>query len=350
MDPETPTIEASAQVLKRERSQLQTISLMILAAVAATVALKATQSILVPFVLAMLLSYLVSPIVDILQTKLKAPRFVAMIAGFCLIAAGVGLLVLLLVTSLGGLAENEAIYEAKIEGWAEQVSTQLSSWGLDLKQDEVVDDLGALTGELLGGLGSAAGSLMSFLSASFLVLIFVIYLILGHRPSEERVGIWGEIDVKVRRYLATKVLTSAATGILVGLVLWIIGLDLALVFGVMAFLLNFIPSVGSIIATLLPLPLAAVQFDATWQITLVLVLPLCIQLVVGNGIEPKLMGESLDLHPVTVLLALCFWGFVWGAVGMLLATPITAVGKIVLERFQTTKPAAELLAGRLPEF
>ena len=133
------------------------------------------------------------------------------------------------------------------------------------------------------------------------------------------------------------------------MILALFGLDLALVFGVMAFLLNFIPSIGSIIATLLPLPLAIVQFESFAMIAGDIAVPGTVQMVIGNGIEPKLMGEGLELHPVTVVLALVFWGLIWGPVGMLLATPITAVLRIVLARSQMTRAVAELLARRLPE-
>jgi AI-2 transport protein TqsA len=126
-------------------------------------------------------------------------------------------------------------------------------------------------------------------------------------------------------------------------------MPLALVFGVMAFLLNFIPSIGSVIATLLPIPIAIIQYDSVWAITAIVALPGVIQLIIGNGIEPLVMGESLDLHPITVILSLIFWGLLWGIVGMFLATPIMAVLSIVLARFDETRPFAELLAGRLPK-
>jgi AI-2 transport protein TqsA len=84
------------------------------------------------------------------------------------------------------------------------------------------------------------------------------------------------------------------------------------------------------------------------MIAAVILVPGLVQLVIGNGIEPLIMGEGLDLHPVTVLLALIFWGLLWGVVGMLLAAPMTAVLRIVLGRIETTRPVAELLAGRLP--
>jgi AI-2 transport protein TqsA len=120
------------------------------------------------------------------------------------------------------------------------------------------------------------------------------------------------------------------------------------VFGITAFLLNFVPSIGSIVATLLPLPIALVQYDSLWPVLGVLLLPGLVQIVVGNGVEPMVMGEGLELHPVTILLALMFWGLLWGIPGMLLAAPMTAVLRIVLVRIQTTRPVAELLAGRLP--
>ncbi|MFH1468592.1 MAG: AI-2E family transporter [Pseudomonadota bacterium] len=356
LDTEEPTAGDVAVTLGRgrrplvaEQGVLATGSLLVLAAVAITVALIYTRAVLLPFVLAVLLTYLVTPMVDLLQLRLRVPRVLAMLAAFLVISGGVSLLGLLLVTSIGGLADNVDVYQARLVRLGTWASGQLHRFDIDLGQDQVVDKLGELPMQALGWARSTAGGVLNFLSTTFLVLIFVVYLILGHRPSERREGLWGEVAIKVRRYLSVKVATSAVTGILVGLILWVLGVDLALVFGVMAFLLNFIPSIGSIIATLLPLPIALMQFDETWRIVLVFLLPGSVQMVVGNGIEPKIMGDSLDLHPVTVLLTLIFWGLVWGPVGMLLAAPITAVLKIVLQRFETTRPVAELMAGRLPE-
>ncbi len=340
-----------------EQGLLVTGSLLVLAAVAATVALIYTRAVMVPFVLALLLTYMVTPMVDLLQTRLRVPRFLALLAAFMVISGGVSLLVLLLITSIEGLADNVAQYQQtwdQLVAWAQTRYNALADrFGVQLGLEPQVEELASQLGELpliaLGWAKSTAGGVLDFISTTFLVLIFVIYLILGHKPSQSRRGLWGEIDRKVRRYIVTKVGTSAITGLLTGLILWALGVDLALVFGVTAFLLNFIPSIGSIIATLLPLPIAVMQFGFGWQLLLVLLLPGSVQMAIGNGIEPKIMGDSLDLHPITILLTLIFWGLIWGPVGMLLAAPITAVLKIVLERFETTRPVAELLAGRLPE-
>lgn len=193
------------------------------------------------------------------------------------------------------------------------------------------------------------GTLLNLLSSVVLTSIFVGFMLAGRNPYKVSKGIYAEIDRKVRRYITTKFFISAVTGVLVWLVLEIIGLRFASMFGLMAFCLNFIPSVGSIVSTILPLPIAFVEFDSWFWIALVILVPGTIQMVIGNVIEPKVMGDGLQLHPVTILLGLTFFALLWGPVGMLLAAPITATIRIVMMRFHTTEPIGNLMAGILPE-
>ena len=258
---------------------------------------------------------------------------------FCVVAALMTLLGLLLTTSTKGLVSKMPVYKERLTELAERGLSLVDRLGLDLGQDSVVAALKELP--LMEVVGGAAGTALDLVSNLFLVLIFVIYLIIGRAPGEQRTGLYGEVDAKVRRYIATKVSTSAATGVLVGVILWLFGLELAMVFGVLAFLLNFIPSVGSIIATLLPLPIALIQFESGFMVAACVALPGLAQISIGNVLEPKLMGEGLDLHPLTVLIALIFWGLVWGVPGMLLATPITAVLRIVLDRIEINPALSE---------
>jgi AI-2 transport protein TqsA len=303
--------------------------------------------VLVPFVLALMLAYLVAPLVDGLQVQLRAPRWVALLTAFCTIAVILGLLSVILFTSVGGLVENADLYKERLVGLVDRIFSLAAGFGFDFHKKE--DLLRALRNiPVMGLLQNTAGSILQMLTTAILVQIFAIYLILGRKAHEKRDGLWGEMDAKIRRYLMTKVATSALTGVVVGLLLWAFGLEMALLFGFLAFILNFIPSVGSIVATLLPLPMALVQFNSGLTIAAVIILPGAFQLAVGNAVEPRLMGEGLDLHPLTILLALIFWGLIWGIVGMLLAAPITAILKIILARFETTKPLSEVLAGRLP--
>jgi len=195
----------------------------------------------------------------------------------------------------------------------------------------------------------AGATLLNLISSTVLTSIFVGFMLAGRDPYKVSKGIYAEIDRNVRKYIATKFFISAITGLMVWGCLAMIGMQFASMFGLIAFCLNFIPSIGSIIATLLPIPIAIVQFDSVWMITLAIVLPGAVQMTMGNVIEPKIMGDGLQLHPATILLALAFFGMLWGPVGMLLAAPITASVRIVLMRFKTTEPIGRLMAGVLPE-
>ncbi|MBA2113990.1 AI-2E family transporter [Bremerella alba] len=192
-------------------------------------------------------------------------------------------------------------------------------------------------------------TLLNVLSSTVLTSIFVGFMLAGRDPYKVSKGIYAEIDRNVRKYIATKFFISALTGLMVWGCLAMIGMQFASMFGLIAFCLNFIPSIGSIIATLLPIPIAIVQFDSALMITMAILLPGAVQLTMGNVIEPKIMGDGLQLHPATILLALAFFGMLWGPVGMLLAAPITASVRIVLMRFKTTEPIGRLMAGVLPE-
>jgi AI-2 transport protein TqsA len=330
-----------------EQNRLNTLSLLVLASVAAGFALHWMRPVLVPFVLALMLAYLAAPLVDGLQERLKAPRWAALVTAFCTIAVVLGLLSIILFTSVGGLIENADLYKERMVGLVEKLFALGASFGFDFnKKGDLLRALRKIP--MMSLLQNTAGGLVQMLTTAILVQIFAIYLILGRKAGHKREGIWGEMDSKIRRYLMTKVITSALTGVLVGSILWLFGLEMALLFGFLAFILNFIPSVGSIVATLLPLPMALVQFDSSLAIVGIILIPGALQIAVGNAIEPRLIGEGLDLHPLTILLALIFWGLIWGIVGMLLAAPITAILKIIMARFETTAPIAEVLAGRLP--
>ncbi len=125
-------------------------------------------------------------------------------------------------------------------------------------------------------------------------------------------------------------------------------MEFAWVFALLAFFLNFIPSVGAIVASLLPLPVILLSPDLSIAVrVLAIVLPAIIHFVIGSFVQPKMQGSALDLHPVVIVLALIFFGMIWGVMGAFLATPITAVVRIILGRIPFTRPLAEMLAGNL---
>ena len=321
--------------------RLITLGVMVIASVAIAGALYWLRALMIPFVLAVFLSYGLTPLVDLLVARLRVPRLVA-VFGALLIGIGVFVGVGSLIgASLQALSQNTSVYEARFNSMLADLSAQLAAWGLPA-------DLGAnlVSGIPVGQLlGQTTQAVMGLFSNTFMMLIFMIYLLEGH--SQRTDGMRGEIEQRIKRYLLIKTGLSAITGVLVAVLLTMLGVDLAMVFGVLAFVLNFIPSVGSIIATFLPLPILLFDPDlSTTILVLALVLPGAVQMVIGNVLEPKLLGESLELHPVTILLCLIFWGMLWGIPGMVLAAPVTAVLKILLEAHPLTKPVAQLMAGQ----
>ncbi|MEX2182232.1 MAG: AI-2E family transporter [Gemmatimonadaceae bacterium] len=336
----------TAKGLAEEQAWLITVSLIILAAVATALALSWTRPVMVPLVLATFVYYLVSPIAELLESRLRFPRWASTLVTLLLVAGGLVLLGLLVTTGARGLAASADIYREKLLAWGVRLAQFLDGRGIDISQDALVQSVQDLP--MRGMLQATAGTALTLVTNGTLVLIFVVFLLLGRNRELVRSRVFRQIDREIRRYLVVKFALSAVTGALVGIILSLFGLELALVFGVLAFFLNFIPSVGSIVATILPLPLALVQFDTAGPVIAIFVLTLLVQFAIGNVIDPKLMGKRLDLSPVTILAALVFWGLLWGIVGMLLAAPLTAILRIVLSEFQTTRVVADLLAGRLP--
>jgi AI-2 transport protein TqsA len=328
--------------------KVQTVCLVILTSIALGATLKALKFILVPFVLASFLTLTVTPLVDLQLRYLRLPRLFAVINTLVVCLAIVLVLGWVIGYSIHGLKDDAASYQERVNQVAEETLTALPLEWLGVDATNISNlqlDLNSAQEILL----AAGDAILSLVSQGFLVLIFVFFLLMGGQVRTVPIGgTWGVAEAQVKRYIRNKVLISAATGILVGGILYALNVRLALTFGLFAFVLNFIPSLGSTIATLLPLPVVLFAPDASWTtVILAILLPGAVQVLLGNILEPKIMGSSLDLHPVVILMALIFWGFLWGILGAFLAVPLTAIVKICLEKFHITAPVAEVMAGRL---
>jgi AI-2 transport protein TqsA len=338
--------EASATADVQRR--LQNVCLLILAAVAVGFVLFWFRSVLIPFVLALFFAYLLGPLIELQTQRLRVPRPVALLAtllvGVFLLASIGGLITL----SVRQLSSDAAVYQRQLEVLVERAASAplLVEHAPDLAARLSLRSLfpSEQVGSLLVG---TANAVVDLVSKGFIVLIFLFFLLSGD-AAVRRPGVRADVETKIRRYIGVQAAISAATGILVGSVLALLDVPLAMVFGLFAFLLNFIPSLGSIIATLLPLPVVLVNPAVTpLAAVLAIAVPAAIQFGIGNLLSPKVLGDSLELHPVTVLLALMVWGALWGIVGMLLATPMTAVMRMLFERMELTRPLAALMAGQL---
>lgn len=338
----------------RQELRVQTVCLLILSAIALGFALYWLRPVMIPFVLAVFFALGLSPAVDIQVRRLRLPRGVAVVTTLLLGGGLLAGIAALIQASVRELTANAAAYQERLAELITRAANLLPFETLGIDRPQLLDTISTIPVSAIGGmLLGTTNAIVDLLSSSLLVLIFMIYLLIGRETRDvksDESGIWVEIETRIERYIATKALVSGATGLLVGGILAVLGIDLALVFGLFAFLLNFIPSVGSLIAVLLPLPVILVSPDVTPLVAvLAIALPAALQFAIGNVLEPKIMGDALDLHPIAILMALILWGMLWGVVGMLLATPITAMMKILFEQLEATQPAARLLAGRFAE-
>ncbi len=192
-------------------------------------------------------------------------------------------------------------------------------------------------------------AVLGIVKQSLVVLIFLFFLLLSSVKRERPIGgAWGEMEAQIRKYLVTMTALSAVTGGLVGALLAVFGVQAALLFGLLTFLLNFIPNVGSFISAVLPIPIILLTPNFTWPWAIMAIgIPAAIQFVIGTFIQPMVMGDSMKLHPVVILISLIFWGMLWGFVGAFLAVPITSIIRIACGRHPLTKPVANLMAGKL---
>jgi AI-2 transport protein TqsA len=327
--------------------RVQTACLLILAFVAAGIALYLLRPVLVPFVLALFFAYCLAAVIDALVLYLRLPQALAVLATVVLGLAVLGLVGLLVAVSVAEMSDELKTYGTQLDRITAWIAQAVPLERLGMRPDAQTGDFFTIPQETVTAFISAVLSeVTALISKGALVVIFVVLLLVGRKAATGSGGLLAEIAGHVKRYTIQMVLLSALTGILVGATLAALGVRFALVFGFLAFLLNFIPTVGAIVATLLPVPLVVLSPDlSTATQVLAVAIPGVIQAAIGNFIQPRVLGRSFGLHPVAILLALIFFGMIWGLVGAFLATPITAVIKIILERIPATRFAAALLAG-----
>ena len=203
-----------------------------------------------------------------------------------------------------------------------------------------------------------AGSFTTMVTSGGLILIYIAFLFLEQgnidrkisslvdNPDKERKvrRVMNQIKQDINKYISIKVFTSSLTGVLSYTLLKIVDVDFAGVWGLLIFLLNFIPTIGSIIATIFPALISLAQYDGYTQFFIVLGGVGLLQNLIGNFLEPRMMGTSFNLSPLLILLNLGLWGYIWGVIGMFLCVPFLIIIFIVLGHFPQTKPIAIMLS------
>lgn len=209
-------------------------------------------------------------------------------------------------------------------------------------------------------LGSLLTSLTDMLGSTFLIIFYSIFIFLEEINFQKKIDlifddefqlkqfklVLNEIETSTSKYLGVKTLVSVFTGVLSFIVLYFVGIDSPMFWAFLIFLLNYIPAVGSLVATVFPAIFSLIQFAEFGPFVLILILVGSIQAVIGNIVEPKIMGHSLNLSPLVTILSLSFWGSIWGVTGMLLSVPIMVIIVIVMSKFPKTRPIAVILSDK----
>jgi predicted PurR-regulated permease PerM len=323
-------------VIETKRNSKWIASLVIVIA-----GIKASASIITPLFLALFITAICyGPFVWLKNKGL--PKSLALIV--VVLATGILLTLFLgfIGTSISAFAEKLPFYEQKFSQYWSSINMWLINAGLidkDFGLEEHISpaSIMSLTGDVFTGFGN-------LLSDSFLILLVVVFMLIESTVIIKKMSVIkpgslvkaDEIINQLIRYTLTKTITSLATGICIAISLAIIGVDFPILWGVLAFLLNFIPNIGSTIAAIPALMLSLVQLGLPSAIITAAVY-VAINGVIGNLIEPRIMGRSLGLSPLVVLISLIFWGWTLGTVGMLLATPLTILLKITFDNMEETK-------------
>ena len=338
-----------------DNHKLLTFSSAVVAVFVLGVVLKTAKSVFFPFFLALLIYFILSPVLEFLNRKLKLSKTVALVLVLLVTFVALYFMGAILFSSGVTLAEEIPTYGSRFERLLDSVQQ-----GLNLPKTKLdpVTWIKALDIEKVGGFVlSSLGTFFSFVSNIFLILIFLIFMLAGrgrinakiesafppHR-SRKVVEILVHIEREVEKYLALKTLICVGSGLVAWIIMAAFGLDFAALFGVVTFLLNYIPNIGSFIAKMFPFIIGLLQFDNGWTAIWMLVLLTITDGVIGMILEPRLMGKRLGLSPLAILVALFSWGWLWGIPGMILAVPILAVMKIIAGNFPSLRLVEALLS------
>ena len=313
--------------------------------------LKVARPVLVPFVLAVFLSYIIDPALTFL-TRCRCPRPWAVLIVLALMFVLLYVLGVLVYSSGKAFVAELPKYQERLADIGRFLEKGIGPFKIDVPSALGSLDINKAGGTIVKAMGPFFGLLGNFL----LVFLFLAVIVAGRGRAERKIaravgdghvgrvrGVLERINLQVRKYLVIKSAMSLVNGLTVWVVLKAFGVDFAAFFGVVAFFLNFVPSIGSLVAAALRVGFAFFQFGTFWPPFLILVLTSGSDAVMGNLVEPRIMGKGLDLSPLLVLFSLLFWGWLWGIPGMILSVPLTAVIRIVCQNIPALKPAAVLM-------
>lgn len=325
------------------------------------------KTLLIPTTIAIFMAYLLHPVLEFFNHKFRLPRWLTV--SFLLITMfGLYYLLGLVLASNYEIFANKMVsYANKLVGFLEGI---LASFNITFKEmGELLNfkiekfDAGSIFQGLFkaGIIQGVFTSFTTLLNYLFVSMLFWIFMVLGKNKFEQRIKvafksrqevvgkIIGSINTQLQSYLVIKTIISLVTATIVTIILWIYGIDFPIGWGVLTFLFNFIPNIGSILISIFPILVALIDFGFGFTSVSLAVLLFLNQSIMGNIVEPHYLGRQMGLSTVFVLFSLIFWGWVWGIVGMFLSVPIAAAIKILFSNIEPLKPIAIIMGNKVED-
>ena len=316
------------------------------------------KHLLIPFILALLVWFLIADFRKLFQAipfiGSKLPRWVWTVLSSLILFVIFGIVVDVLIQNIQDLSRNIPAYESNLLVFNDDIK---SRFDIDINAN-IQNFIGDF--ELSQILKDLFTSLTDIFGNAFMIIIYVMFILLEESIFSEKIKAvftsesryndvnttLSAINKSISNYITLKTMISVITGIASYTALYFIGVDTPIFWAFLIFLLNFIPTIGSLIGTVFPALIALMQFGDVLYFVLVIGIVGAIQLIVGNIIEPKIMGNSLNLSPLVVIISLSLWGALWGITGMVLSVPITVIMVILFAQFDSTRSIAILLSER----
>ena len=311
--------------------------------------IKSASDVLVPFLLSLFIAIILSPSYNYIKSK-KVPEGIALLLVIGLFLVFLALVGKLIGTSVADFSANTDVYASKLTAHYADIANYALSIGVTLPIDDfsnVFNSKRIMTfgTTILQGMGS-------MFTNGFVIILTVVFMLLesGHfvnkidfaDGNKDTILHIKEISTKIKHYMVLKALISLLTGFIVWIALVLVGTDYAFLWAVLAFMFNFIPNIGSIIAAVPAVLITLVQLGSV-SAAIVTLVYVSVNVIIGSIIEPKVMGKGLGLSTLIVFLSLLFWGWLLGMVGMLLSIPLTIMAKIAFDAHENTKWLAVLL-------
>ncbi len=316
------------------------------------------KSVFIPLTFALFLSFLFAPLNRFLMSH-GVPKAMCITLMVIIIFITFTLAGTLVYAGISNFIDEMPVFMANMASLVEQMAVQLElpiknvhSTIHNIDWFDMLDRF-----QLQDRLQQTLGNFADFIFKLVLTIFFMIFIVMGRErfvvrlsnamPSsgkQHTANIYLQVETQIIRYLVVKTLISLATALVGMFFVWLFGVEFIIVSGLLLFFLNFIPNIGSIIASLFPIIVCFFQYGFGWRLVGIAAALTVIQMTFGNFLEPKIMGTRLNLSPVIILISLIFWAWVWGPMGMVLAVPFTSALQIIAREFDSLKILSAILS------